>query len=139
LLHTDYTSLAGKSRVSTIFGMTENNDSITSEAMEIESKDGNKKIIFCNSAQVKDSDNLLSGYVYVLKDITEQAKIETQLQLSQKMEAVGQLAAGIAHEINTPMQYIMDNTLFLKESFAGLKDYIKLADKCFPKIKIQVK
>ena len=124
LLKTDYTSFAGKSKVSTIFGMHEDNLLATSEALEIESKDGSKKIIYYSSAKVTDYDGSLRGFVYVLKDITQQAKIEGQLQLSQKMEAVGQLAAGIAHEINTPMQYIMDNTMFLKDSFNGLKDYI---------------
>jgi two-component system, NtrC family, sensor kinase len=128
ILNTDYTVFAGKSNLSTIFGMKENNQSITSEALEIESRDGSKKIIFCNSAQIKNSQGSLNGYVYVLKDITEQVHIESQLHLSQKMEAVGQLAAGIAHEINTPMQYIMDNTLFLKDSFDALKEYIDLIE-----------
>jgi two-component system, NtrC family, sensor kinase len=125
----DFTSLAGKSKLSTIFGMNENNQSVTSEAMEITSKDGSKKIIFLNSAKVLNPEGDLKGYVYVLKDITEQVKTETQLQLSQKMESVGQLAAGIAHEINTPMQYIMDNTIFIKDSYNSLNEYIELTDK----------
>jgi two-component system, NtrC family, sensor kinase len=129
ILNTDFNSFAGKSRYSTLFGMNENDKSVTSEALEIESKDGSKKVILCNSAKIEDTDSNLKGYVYVIKDITEQVEIETQLHLSQKMESVGQLAAGIAHEINTPMQYIMDNTLFIKESFENLKKYIELYDK----------
>ena len=43
--------------------------------------------------------------------------MEVQLRQSQKLEAIGQLAAGIAHEINTPVQYVGDNTRFLKDSF----------------------
>ncbi|HEV3190521.1 MAG TPA: PAS domain S-box protein, partial [Polyangiaceae bacterium] len=39
--------------------------------------------------------------------------MEAELRLSQKLEAIGQLTAGIAHEINTPMQYIGDNAQFL--------------------------
>jgi two-component system, NtrC family, sensor kinase len=62
-----------------------------------------------------------SGRVYAgivsYEDVTEKMLLEKDLARSQKLEAVGQLAAGIAHEINTPIQYIGDNVSFLKDSF----------------------
>ncbi len=51
----------------------------------------------------------------------EQKRLELELHQAQKLEAVGQLAAGIAHEINTPIQYISDNTRFLEDAVACLK------------------
>ena len=51
------------------------------------------------------------------RDITEYKNMQTQLLHAQKLEAIGSLAAGIAHEINTPIQYVGDNAQFLKDSF----------------------
>src|SRR5450432_1556776 len=60
------------------------------------------------------------GVVLTFRDVTEQRQLEGQRLQGQKLEAIGQLAAGIAHEINTPMQYIGDNVGFLEGSFADL-------------------
>ena len=55
----------------------------------------------------------------------ECAKLEFQLRQAQKLEAIGRLAAGIAHEINTPTQYVSDNTRFLQDAFADLLKILK--------------
>ena len=52
-------------------------------------------------------------------EIKQRKELETQLVHAQKMEAVGQLASGIAHEINSPSQFANDNILFLKEAIEG--------------------
>ena len=54
------------------------------------------------------------------ENISDRKSMEGQLQLGQKLESIGQLAAGIAHEINTPTQYVGDNTRFLKDAFQEL-------------------
>ncbi len=54
---------------------------------------------------------------------------QTQLLHSQKLESIGQLAAGIAHEINTPIQYISDNVMFLRQAFSHLIDVLEVAER----------
>ena len=86
-------------------------------------------------------------YISIRFDITAQKNIEQQLidrnkeiekahkELdqshhmmlhSEKLASVGQLAAGIAHEINTPIQFVGDNTRFLKEAFGELIDLVSI-------------
>jgi PAS domain S-box-containing protein len=69
---------------------------------------------------VRDSSGRIVNYVKVSRDVTAQLMLEAQLQQSQKLEAIGSLAAGIAHEINTPIQFIGNNTHFLSHSFSEL-------------------
>ncbi|MBL4699698.1 MAG: PAS domain S-box protein [Phycisphaeraceae bacterium] len=57
-----------------------------------------------------------------IHDITPRKQLETQLAHAQKLESIGGLAAGIAHEINTPTQYVGDNTRFLKDAFSELEE-----------------
>ncbi len=66
------------------------------------------------------------GFLLLAEEITEHKLMELQLVQAQKLEAIGQLAAGIAHEINTPIQYVGDNTRFLQESFFEI---VSLLDK----------
>jgi signal transduction histidine kinase len=54
-------------------------------------------------------------------DITERRKLELQYAQAQKLESIGRLAAGVAHEINTPTQYVGDNLRFLKDAFADVE------------------
>jgi two-component system, NtrC family, sensor kinase len=56
------------------------------------------------------------GTVAAFTDITDRRNLEMRLRQAQKLEAVGRLAAGIAHEINTPAQFVSDNLNFLKDS-----------------------
>lgn len=59
----------------------------------------------------------------------ERLKMQQELRIAQRLEAVGTLASGIAHEINTPSQYIIDNLNFLIETTDGLLNYMCLIEK----------
>ncbi len=73
------------------------------------------------------SDEGISAFVVVVRDITAKTQMELSIQHSQKLESIGQLAAGIAHEINTPTQYVGDNMHFIKESWEELQPLIQAA------------
>jgi PAS domain S-box-containing protein len=60
-------------------------------------------------------------YSGIVRDLSRKRVLEAQLAQAQKLESVGQLAAGIAHELNTPIQFVGDNTRFLKDSFATIE------------------
>ena len=59
---------------------------------------------------------LQQAYETLRAEVSERERMEVELRHAQKMEAIGQLAAGIAHEINTPVQFVTDSVYFMKES-----------------------
>ena len=61
-----------------------------------------------------------SSYVIILHDVTRRIQLEARLAQAQKLEAVGQLAASVAHEINTPTQYVGGNIRFLRDAFTSV-------------------
>ena len=65
-----------------------------------------------------------SGLLSLWADVTTQRSLEQRLAETSRLESIGQLAAGIAHEINTPMQYIGDNGTFLDKSFQRVSSLV---------------
>lgn len=91
-------------------------------------KDGSSISVEYTSTPIME-EGKITGAVVTFKDITEQKLLQAQLSEAQKMESVGQLAAGVAHEINTPMQFIGDNTMFLQQAFNQVFDTVKVQDR----------
>jgi PAS domain S-box-containing protein len=73
-----------------------------------------------HTAAVRDSHDRVKYLLRQVQDITDQQVIEAELRRAQRLEAVGALAAGIAHEINTPIQFIGDNLSFLDRAVGQL-------------------
>jgi PAS domain S-box-containing protein len=87
---------------------------------------GLRLLVAGSISALKSNKGEIFGFVIVFQDVTEKQKLESQTVLSQKMEAIGQLAAGIAHEINTPIQYIGDNLNFLGKAFSRYVELLNI-------------
>jgi signal transduction histidine kinase len=79
--------------------------------------------------RVRERTQALEGANATLQaEIAGRNRMEVQLRHAQKMESIGQLAAGIAHEINTPTQYIGDNMNFVQDAFGNIRQLVAQYD-----------
>jgi PAS domain S-box-containing protein len=67
-------------------------------------------------------------------EMQERERIAVELRLAQKLESVGRLAAGIAHEINTPIQYVGDSVLFLQSAQAEIDRLLAACNAAFERL-----
>jgi len=72
-------------------------------------------------APLRDPQGVVNGALGLVEDISERRALEEGLRRSQKLESVGQLAAGIAHEINNPMAFVRTNLALLRQEWHALK------------------
>lgn len=91
-------------------------DMIGSEIRYVTRSGATRVVTMCARALTA-ADGKVVGASGVLEDITERQQQEVELRHVQRLESVGRLAAGIAHEINTPIQFVGDNLHFLADSF----------------------
>jgi PAS domain S-box-containing protein len=80
-------------------------------------KDGTETPIDDSGAPIRDDEGNLTGIVLVFRDIAELKRTETALIQSEKLAAVGRLASSIAHEINNPLESVM-NLIYLARQYA---------------------
>lgn len=108
------------------------NENTTSDRFDViyKKKDSDKdRILSVAITPFSEANGSFTGYLLLLDDITEKKHLEKSHQQSMYLESIGQLSAGIAHEINTPMQYISDNLTFLKDSFNDTSNALKTIKK----------
>ena len=92
-------------------------------------RDGTQLEVLLHATQVRDEEGKVVASHSTWRDITQMKRLERERNQAQKLESIGQLAAGIAHEINTPTQYVGDNTNFLKDAFADLEPVLASYEK----------
>lgn len=116
--------------ISKLYDSLNNNE--TSEKFEVsytrnsEEKD---RILSIAITPFLETNGSFIGYLLLMDDITEKKHLEKRHQQSMYLESIGQLSAGIAHEINTPMQYISDNLSFLEDSFTDVSKALEIIKK----------
>jgi len=70
------------------------------------------------------------GAVVTFRDMTEVRRAELEARHDQKLESLGRLSAGLAHEINTPIQFVGDNTRFLADAYQDMLDLLLVYREC---------
>ncbi len=98
------------------------NDTVVLRDVPFTNLEGGNGFLGITINPIRDDLGILNGFLIYGRDITKRRMMELQLLQDQKLKAIGELASGIAHEINTPTQYVINNLHFLKESFTGLLD-----------------
>jgi signal transduction histidine kinase len=87
-----------------------------------------ERVLRISAAPVRDESGELVGVVQTSRDITEKRRFAERLQEVQKLEAVGQLAAGVAHDFNNSLQVILGHVDLLTETLpAGVDATAQLA------------
>lgn len=90
-------------------------------------KAGHRLPVITSAQQISWCDEEVTLTTFI--DISARKKLEAELAQRSKFESVGYLAAGIAHEINTPIQFVKHNLQYLRDSFADLLRLLDLGEK----------
>ena len=81
---------------------------------------GMPRTVVTSKVPLRDENGMVIGIIGVGFDITERKLAEQRLAQGEQLESIGRLAAGVAHEINTPIQYLNDSVYFIREAMHDL-------------------
>ncbi|TWU00146.1 Sporulation kinase E [Botrimarina colliarenosi] len=102
-------------------------EAVTNRVAAKRLKSGVQRELVVSKAALTGDDGSITGIVGVYTDVTELNRLRDRVQNGDRLQAVGQLAAGIAHEINTPIQCAAANLTFLRDAVATL---LGIAESC---------
>ncbi|HEU4591042.1 MAG TPA: ATP-binding protein [Steroidobacteraceae bacterium] len=94
------------------------------EELAFDKLSGTNRVILTSKVPLHDAAGNLTGLVGTGFDITERKAAEERMASSERLESIGRLAAGVAHEINTPIQYLNDSVKFIREGVEELLAHI---------------
>jgi PAS domain S-box-containing protein len=97
---------------------------INHEELAFDKTRGMDRVILTSKVPLRDANGVPVGIVGTGYDITERKATEQRLASIDRHESIGRLAAGVAHEINTPIQYLNDSVSFVREGVQELLEYI---------------
>jgi two-component system, NtrC family, sensor kinase len=105
---------------------------ILDRALKLTAPDGSVRTLTVSVLPHRAPTGAVDGVIGVGADVSHVTELERQLAQANRLETIGQVAAGIAHEINTPVQFVSDNTRFvsevIKELYPALRTASDLAD-----------
>jgi PAS domain S-box-containing protein len=120
----DLIHVADRQRLLEAFEQCKSNAGAYEIEYRLVNRDGSVREVLDRAKPVFNNQGEVIGVDGLIVDVTEQNRLQHELDRTQMIQNIGRLAAGIAHEINTPIQFIGDNMRFLSDSFNQVIDLL---------------
>jgi two-component system sensor histidine kinase HydH len=101
---------------------------IVEKELECEIREGRTVPLEVIAAVLRDDEGSLIGRIALLRDLSELQHLRKEVERSQRLAAVGSLAAGVAHEIRNPLSSLKGFATYFRQRYGGVPDDVKVAD-----------